>query len=95
MRKIADKISDVLAWIFGYGLMVSLFIGGLSFLGYVVALAVGGEIAEAICTFIYKTVYPWLVLGTSVIVILGIVKMYLKGEVALAASKKKKPKNKN
>ena len=95
MRKLADKIAHILGWIFGYGLMISLFLGGMSFFGYVVALIVGGETAEAICTFIYKTLYPWLVVGTSVIVLLGIIKKYLNGEVALAASKKKKTQNKD
>ena len=94
MKKIINKIAEILGWIYGYGLMISLFVGGLSFFGYVVALIVGGESATAICTFIYKTVYPCLVMGTSVIVLLGIVKMYLKGEVALSASKKKKAENK-
>ena len=92
MRKITDKIANVLGWIFGYGIMISLFVGGLSFFGYIAALIIGGDTAAAICTFIYKTVYPRLVVITSVIVLLGIVKMYLKGEVALAASKKEKSK---
>lgn len=92
MRKVLDKIANVIGWIFGYGLMISLFVGGLSFFGYVVALIVGGELAVSICTFIYKTVYPWLIMGTSVVVLLGIVKMYLKGEVALSASKKRSNK---
>ncbi len=95
MKKITDKIANVLGWIFGYGIMISLFVGGLSFFGYIAALIIGGDTAAAICTFIYKTVYPRLVVITSVIVLLGIVKMYLKGEVALAASKKGKSKNKS
>ena len=64
--------------IYGWGIMLALFIGGLSFLGYVYAFIVGGETAEAICTFIYKALYPELVYWTSWIVLLGIVRSYLK-----------------
>lgn len=88
MKKIINKIADVIAWIFGYGIMISLFIGGLSFFGYLVAIIVGGETAIRICNFIYKDVFPILVYATSVLVILGLLKMYLKGETALSAQKK-------
>lgn len=90
MKKTLNKIADIIGWIYGYGIMISLFIGGLSFLGYVAALIIGGEGANAICVFIYKTIYPWLIIATSVIVLLGILKMYLKGEVALVSKKKEK-----
>ena len=80
MKKTLNKIADIIGWIYGYGIMISLFIGGLSFLGYVAALIIGGEGANAICVFIYKTIYPWLIIATSVIVLLGILKMYLKGD---------------
>ena len=93
MKKIFDQIASVFELIVGYGLMISLFIGGLSFFGYLVALIMGGDVAEAICKFIYKDMYPWLVTGTSVFVLLGLVKMYLKGETALSSSKKKSQKN--
>ena len=90
MKKILDKIANIIGWIYGYGLMITLFLGGLSFFGYLVAIIVGGDTAAAICTFIYKDFYPVLIMTTSILLLLGIVKMYLKGEVALSASKKKK-----
>ena len=64
--------------VYGFGIMIALFIGGLSFLGYLYALYAGGDTAAAICTFIYKTVYPELVYWTSWIVLFGIVRSYLK-----------------
>ena len=90
MRKYLEKITKVTGMIYGYGIMLALFIGGLSFFGYVAAMIVGGETASVICDFIYKDLYPVLVYGSSVIVLLGLVTMYLKGEKALSSEKKKK-----
>ena len=90
MKNVFKKIADVIYWIYGYGIMLALFIGGLSFIGYVAALIIGGETATNICIFIYKTVYPWIVKGTSVVVLLGLLMMYLRGEKALAGRSKKK-----
>ncbi len=92
MKKVYSKIKDVLSLIFGYGILISLFIGGISFIGYIIALIIGGDTATSICNFIYKTVYPYLVYGTSVIVLLGILIMYLKGEVALTTTGDKNKK---
>lgn len=90
MKKFLQKVVNVTGIIYGYGIMLSLIIGGLSFFGYVTALIIGGSTAAAICDFIYKRLYPILVYGSSVIVVLGLVIMYLKGEKALSAEKKKK-----
>lgn len=90
MKKICKKIADVLQCIFGYGILVCLFVGGLSFLGYLVALVVGGEAANIICTFIYKTLYPYLVQLSTILVLFGLVKMYLCGEIALSSGKIKR-----
>ena len=90
MKKILNKIADVLNIIFGYGIMLALFLGGLSFFGYLVALIIGGDTATAICTFIYKTAYPILVYASSVMILLGLAVIYLRGEKALASDKKKK-----
>ena len=86
------KISNILKTIFGYGIMLSLFLGGATFFGYVAALIIGGETATAICNFIYKEFIPQLVYYTSILVLLGLVAMYLGGEFALTADKKKKTK---
>ena len=89
IKKVCHKIADVLQVIFGYGVMICLFVGGLSFVGYMAALIIGGETATAICTFIYKTLYPYLVQLSTIMVLLGLVKMYLCGEVALSSGKSK------
>lgn len=90
MKTVLKKISNVIEVVFGYGIMLSLFFGGLTFFGYVVALIAGGDTAVWICDFIYKKVYPHLVYWTSIIVLLGLLKMYLCGETALKAEGKKK-----
>lgn len=84
MKKLCEKIAKVTGLIYGYGIMLALVIGGLSFFGYLAALIIGGQIAADICDFIYKDVYPVLVYGSSVIVVLGLITMYLKGEKALS-----------
>lgn len=89
MKNVMKKISDILKIIFGYGIMLSLFLGGATFFGYVAALIIGGETATLICNFIYKEFIPELVFYTSILVLLGLVAMYLGGEFALTAEKKK------
>ena len=90
MKNLFKKISSVLKKIFGYGIMITLFAGGLSFFGYIAALIIGGSQATEICTFIYKKYIPVIVYITSVLVLLGLVAMYLGGEMALTADNKKK-----
>ena len=88
MKEFVKKISAFLKEIFGWGIMLSLFAGGFTFFGYVAALITGGETAAAICSFIYTRFIPVIVYSTSVLVILGLIAMYLNGEVALSAKKK-------
>ena len=90
MKEILQKIAKVTGIIYGYSIMLALLLGGLSFLGYVAALALGGNTAVLICNFIYKELYPILVYSASATVVLGLITMYCKGEKALSAEKKKK-----
>ena len=84
---------EVLKTIFGYGIMLCLFVGGLTFFGYLAALFIGGETATAICTFIYKTLIPYIIKASTIMVLLGLVAMYLNGEMALTSNKKKASKH--
>ena len=84
------KFSAFLKTVFGYGTMIALFFGVIVFLGYVVALVIGGDVAAQICEFVYKKIVPVMIyLGTSM-VLLGLIAMYLAGEKALTPSKRKK-----
>ena len=88
MKEFCMKLSNVLKMIFGYGIMIALFVGGLTFFGYVAALLIGGDTAAAICAFIYKNIVPVVIYLAVAMVMLGLVAMYLSGETALTAKKK-------
>lgn len=92
MKAICKKISDVLKTIFGYGVMITLFAGGLTFFGYVAALIIGGDVATAICTVIYKNIFPVIIYLSVAMVLLGLVAMYLAGEKALTPEKRPEKK---
>ncbi|MBR3769364.1 MAG: hypothetical protein IKL06_02410 [Lachnospiraceae bacterium] len=92
MKETLKKISDICKIVFGYGIMLTLFLGGLTFLGYLVALFIGGETATAICTFIYKQLMPVIIYISTCMVLFGLVSMYLAGEKALTSDKKKASK---
>ena len=88
MKKFCKKLSELLRIAFGYSILLCLFAGSLLFLGYVVAMFIGGDTAAEICRVISKEITPWLIKIASVTVLVGILAMYLGGEVALNAKKK-------
>ena len=94
MKKWLKKLSEKFRIVFGYGIMACLFAGGITFIGYLIAFFVGGTVAVEICEFIYKKVIPVIVYLSTVLVILGLLVMYLNGEKALTADKKKTSKHK-
>lgn len=87
MKEKMKRLAGFLKVIFGYGILVCLLIGALIFFGYVAAMIVGGETATVICTFIYKRVVPVMVYMSTSMVLLGLITMYLAGEMALTAKK--------
>ena len=88
MKESLKKVSDVFKLIFGYGIMVVLFAGGLTFFGYILAIIIGGETATAICTWIYKSFVPVLIYVSTILILFGLLTMYLAGEKALVPSMK-------
>lgn len=88
MKKACKKIGSILKTIFGYGIMISLFAGGLTFFGYLAALMIGGDTAAMICHVIYKQIIPWIIRCSTVMVVLGLIAMYFSGEMALTAKKR-------
>ena len=88
MKATLKKISDVCKIIFGYGIMIVLFAGGLTFFGYVAALIIGGETATNICTWIYKDFVPVMIYASTILILFGLVTMYMAGEKALVPEKK-------
>ena len=94
MKKVCGKIASVLKTVFGCGIAIGLFAGGLTVLGYIAALIIGGDVAAAICQFISKGFMPWIIRGTTALVLLGLLAMYLSGEQALTIGKKEKKNEK-
>lgn len=87
MKKTCESISKVCKLVFGYGIEIVLFAGGLTFFGYVAALLIGGETAESICTWIYKGFIPVIIYASTVLILFGLLSMYLAGEKALTPGK--------
>ena len=88
MKETFKKISDVCKVIFGYGIMIVLFAGGLTFFGYIVALIIGGETATAMCTWIYKSFIPIIIRTSTILILFGLLTMYMAGEKALTPDKR-------
>ena len=95
MKEKIKKISEFLKLIFGYGIMITLFVGGFTFFGYLAALLVGGEIAALICAFIYEKIFLVIIYASSCLILLGLLTMYLSGETALTVTKNKKAGDKS
>lgn len=89
MKDALNKTIGICRLIFGYGIMLTLFAGGLTFFAYLVALVIGGDTATAICTFTYKQFIPVIVYITTCLILFGLVIMYFAGEKALTVGRKK------
>ena len=89
MKKFLEKTCKILGIVYGYGILVTLIASGLTFFGYVVALCIGGDVAAQICEVIYKHVFKWIIIVASCVVLLGLIKMYLAGEVQATVRKKR------
>lgn len=94
MKQFRTKLANTLSTVYGIGVMVALFAGGLSFFGYLVAFIIGGDTATDICVFIYKKIYPILFIFSSSVVLLGLIKMYVAGEKSMVPKNKHNKKTK-
>ena len=83
------KLCNVLSWIYGYGMLVTFIAGGLTFFGYVIALCIGGEVATQICEIISRHVFKAIIIAASCFVVLGLLKLYLSGEIQAGVRKKR------
>lgn len=89
MKQLKAKVAKVLSHIYAIGILTALSAGALSFLGYLMAIVIGGPTATEICVFIYKKIYPILFYLSSGSVLLGLLKMYVAGEKTMVPNKKK------
>ena len=83
------SVSNVLTRIYAYGIVVCLFAGGISLLGYIAALIIGGETATALCAWVFKSYLPWVIKFTSIFAGIGLIGMYLSKQKALTAKVEK------
>jgi len=73
------KIASILEWIVGLSLALCLFLGGLGFVGFVVAFCAGGALADTLCTFLSKTYYVILIKTSTVTTLACFLLQYLNG----------------
>lgn len=79
-KNICHKIASVLEWLVGIAFGACLFVGGLGFFGFLVALCIGGDTATEICTWLYKCFYGVLIKIGTVSTLVSFLIIYLKGD---------------
>ncbi len=72
-----EKIYKVLKQIYGILMTISFFAGILPLIPFVIAIIIGGPTGEAISVFLYKQIYPWIMVLASIAVIIGLIAMYV------------------
>ncbi len=72
------KLDNITKKIFGTITVCVLFLGGLSLVGYVIALLIGGDQATLLCEFIYKDYFPIVIQISTFGVGIGLLNMYIK-----------------
>lgn len=82
------KIANTMKIIFGYGIAVTLLIGGLTFFGFVLAFIIGGDGAATICHIISKKIFPVIIYASTILIIFGLIAMYIAGEKSLTPTVK-------
>ena len=85
-----EKIYNVLNKIYGVTILVSLFAGCLPVVPFIIAIIVGGNTGANISVFLYKQYYPWVAVLAAVSVIIGIIAMYIGGQIKFKSAKKEK-----
>ena len=97
---IRKKIATVLEYIIGISLAICLFVGGLGFIGYMVAFCIGGDAAAAICDWLSKVFYKSLIMLSTTTTLFSFLLLYVRGDakfinpVKYWGDKLKKNKNK-
>lgn len=84
------KGSQIFCQLFGWGAYLSIFAGAFCFLGFVIALIIGGETGASMAVAIKGTCFPFIIKVTSLSVALGLIGMYLGKEQALSMTSDKK-----
>ncbi len=72
-----EKLFNILKKTYGIMMTVSFFAGGLPLIPFVVALIIGGPIAEKISVFLIDSYYPWVIILGSLAIVVGLIAMYI------------------
>lgn len=84
------RASEYLNIVFGWGIYVCLFAGGLAFFGFVAAIVMGGDGGQELAVMIQKQYFPMVIRAASATIGLGLISMYLGKEQALSLASDKK-----
>lgn len=79
-KTVCKKIANILEYVIGTALAICLFVGGLGFIGFVVAFCIGGETATTICVWLYESFYGALIKISTYTTLLCFLMIYLKGD---------------
>ena len=91
------KAAEIISKIFGWGVYICLFAGGLAAFGYILALILGGGDGGAgftLARFIQQKYFPLFIRIVSASVMIGLVAMYLSGQKALSLKSDKEEADK-
>ena len=80
MCEFRKKLVTVLEYVIGIALSVCLFVGGLGFIGYVVAFCAGGDVAAAICAWLKNHFYTTLTVLSTVTTLACFLLIYVRGD---------------
>ena len=80
MSDIRKKITTVIEYIIGISLSICLFVGGLGFIGYMIAFCLGGDAAVAICDWLSKVFYKVLIVLATSTTLFSFVLLYVRGD---------------
>ena len=91
------KAAEITSKIFGWGVTLCLFAGGLAAIGYIIALILGGGEGGAgftLARFIQQKYFPIVIRIVSAAIMVGLVSMYLSGQQALSLKSDKEEADK-
>ena len=93
-----EKIYNILNKIYGVLMTVSFFAGAVPLLVFLVALVIGGPVAESMTVAMKEYVYPYVIAMAALAVLVGWIAMYVGKKEGLSVksfSKKEKDEKEN
>ncbi len=82
-----EKIYNILVKIYAILMTGAFFAGVIPLIPFIVAIIIGGTIGETITVFLYEQVYPYIIAGASIAVLIGVIAMYIGKKESLSINK--------